>query len=64
MTDTLESLLAKIVALGWSPSVRLVGERWHAGAGKRGSGAYVTSDGETAREALEKLVVAVEGWTR
>lgn len=60
---TLEEQLAKVVELGWFPSLRLVGESWVAAAGKRGSGAYVTGSGETPGEAMAALIERIERWT-
>lgn len=59
---TLEEQLDTIVALGWFPSLRNVGDGWVAAAGKTGSGAYLAEPAETHHEALSKLIARVEGW--
>jgi hypothetical protein len=64
MTDqpTLEAQLARIVALGWFPSLRMVGTQWVAAAGKTGSGAYLCATKPTHDEAMTQLIAKVEGW--
>jgi hypothetical protein len=61
---TLEEQLARIVDLGWFPSLRMVGTQWVAAAGKTGSGAYLAATAETPSEAMAELVTKVEGWKR